>query len=58
MVAMNNSNNEMKALKTERFRECMKNYKYARNIITGEIINYINALTLAPKSILILELKK
>jgi len=58
MVAMNNSNNEMKALKTERFRECMKNYKYARNIINGEIINYINALTLAPKSILILELKK
>ncbi|MBM3436647.1 MAG: alpha-amlyase, partial [Bacteroidetes bacterium] len=58
MVAMNNSNNEMKALKTARFDECMKNYKYAKNIITGEVINYLNAFTLAPKSILILELKK
>jgi glycosidase len=58
MVALNNSNNEMKALKPERFDECMKNYKYARNVVTGEVINYLTVLTLPPKSILILELKK
>jgi neopullulanase len=58
MVALNNSNNEMKALKTGRFSECMKDYKYAKNMITGEVINYLNAFTLAPKSILILDLKK
>lgn len=58
MVALNNSNNEMKALKPERFVESMKTYKYARNVITGEVINYLNAFTLPPKSILILELKK
>jgi glycosidase len=58
MVAMNNSANEMKALKTDRFEECMKDYKYAKNIITGQVINYIDALTLPPKSVLVLELKK
>jgi len=58
MVALNNSFNEMKALKPERFEECMKNYKYARNVVTGEVINYLTVFTLPPKSILILELKK
>jgi glycosidase len=58
MIAMNNSMNEMKALKTERFAECMKGYKYGRNIVTGQNVNYIDALTLPPKSVLILELKK
>jgi glycosidase len=58
MVAMNNSPNEVKALKTERFAEIMKSYKYGKNVITGQTVNYIDALTLPPKSVLILELKK
>ncbi len=58
MVAMNNSLNEMKALKTERFTECIKDYKYARNVLTGQTVNYLEALTLPPKSVMVLELKK
>jgi len=58
LVAFNNSPNEMKAVKTDRFAECMKNYRYATNILTGENINYLEALTLPPKSVLVLELKK
>ena len=58
MVVMNNSPNEMKALKTERFAECMKGYNYAVNIVTGQKVNYIDTITLSPKSVLILELKK
>ncbi len=58
LVAFNNSPNEMKAIKTDRFAECMKDYKYAINIITGENINYLDALTLPPKSTVVLELKK
>ncbi|MCD4665807.1 MAG: cyclomaltodextrinase C-terminal domain-containing protein, partial [Bacteroidales bacterium] len=58
MVAINNSDNEMKAIKTDRFAEIMRDYNYAENIISGEIINYLDALTLPPKSALILELKK
>jgi len=58
LVAFNNSPNEMKAVKTDRFAECMKDYRYAINILTGENINYLEALTLPPKSALVLELKK
>jgi neopullulanase len=58
MVVINNSPNEMKALKIERFAECMKDYKYAKNIITGQAVKYFDAITLSPKSVLVLELKK
>jgi glycosidase len=58
MVILNNSNNQIKALNTERFKECMEGYNYAINIETGENINYLDVLTLSPKSVTILELKK
>ena len=58
MVILNNSNNQIKALNTERFKECMEAYNYAVNIETGENINYLDVLTLSPKSVTILELKK
>ncbi|MCB0805684.1 MAG: cyclomaltodextrinase C-terminal domain-containing protein, partial [Bacteroidales bacterium] len=58
MVAMNNNENEMKALQTERFAECLEGYTWAENVITGEKVHYLDAITVAPKSILILELKK
>ena len=58
MVAFNNSPNEMKAIKTKRFAECMNGYNYAINIISGESLNYMDALTLPPKSAIVLELKK
>ncbi len=50
MVVMNNSPNEMKALKTERFAECMKGYRYAVNVITGQKINYFDTITLSAKN--------
>lgn len=58
MVAFNNSENEVKALKTDRFMENLIGYNYAVNAITGEIIKYLDAITLPPKSVLILDLKK
>ena len=58
MVAFNNSKSELKALDTKRFRECMKGYTYALNILTNETVHYLDAITLPPKSVLILELKK
>jgi neopullulanase len=58
MVSMNNSMNEIKALKTSRFAECMNGYKYAKNVVTGQSVKYLDTLTLPPKSVLVLELKK
>jgi glycosidase len=58
MVAINNSGKEMKAISSERYEECLGKYNYAKNVITGETINYLDAFTLAPKSVLVLELKK
>jgi glycosidase len=58
MVALNNSTNEMKALKMDRFAECVKNYAYAINVITDETVNYLDAITIPPKSVIILELKR
>lgn len=58
MVAFNNSNNELKALDTDKFQECMKNYTFAKNVITGETVHYLDAITIPPKSILILDLEK
>ncbi|MEZ5199271.1 MAG: cyclomaltodextrinase C-terminal domain-containing protein [Bacteroidales bacterium] len=58
MVHFNNSVNEVKALKTNRFKENMAGYNYAVNVISGETVKYLDAFTLPPKSVLILELKK
>ena len=58
MVAFNNSKNEMKALKMDRYAECVKNYNYALNVITRENVNYLDAVTIPPKSVIVLELKK
>jgi glycosidase len=58
MVAMNNSTNEMKALKMDRFSERLKNYSYATNVMTDETVKYLDAITLPPKSVIILDLNK
>jgi hypothetical protein len=58
MVALNNSDRELKALDHQKFIENMKGYSFGRNVITGEINNYLEAITIPPKSALILELKK
>lgn len=58
MVILNNSKNEVKALKTERFKESFKGYSYAKNVLTNEIVNYTEVITLPPKSATLLELMK
>lgn len=58
MVALNNNAHELKALNYEKHKECMKGYSFGKNVITGEVINYLDAITIPPKSALILELKK
>lgn len=58
MVALNNSNNELKAMDHKRFSECLNGYSGGINVISGEPINYLESFTIPPKSALLLELKK
>lgn len=58
MVGMNNSTNEMKALKMDKYAECVNGYSYATNVTTGETMNYLDAITIPPKSVIVLELMK
>ncbi|RLD57368.1 MAG: alpha-amlyase, partial [Bacteroidetes bacterium] len=58
MIILNNSNKQIKALNTERFNECLEGYHYAINVEIGESVNYLDVLTLSPKSVTILELRK
>jgi len=57
MIAFNNSKNELKALETERFQECIQNYSFGINVVTGEAVRYLDAITIPPKTVLILDLK-
>lgn len=58
LIAFNNSINELKALDTKKYQECMNKYSFAKNVITGETVHYLDAITIPPKSILILDLEK
>jgi glycosidase len=58
MVALNNSSNAVRALDTGRFSECLAKFSYAVNVITGESIKYLDAFSLPPKSVLVLEFRK
>lgn len=58
MVALNNNERELKAMDNKRFAECLDGYLVGKNVITGELINYLDAFTIPPKSVLILELIK
>jgi len=58
MVAVNKNEHEMKALDHKKFEESLDGYTFGRNVITGELINYLDAITIPPKSAVIIELKK
>ena len=58
MVALNNNSHELKALDHDKFDENLKGYTFGKNVITGEVVNYLETFTIPPKSALILELKK
>ena len=56
MVLMNNSN-ETKTVKTNRFKENIKNFKSGKEVISEQTFNITNEIIMEPKSVLILELK-
>jgi glycosidase len=58
MVALNNSEKELKALDHKRFKECLTGYTVGIDVMTGNPINYLEAFTIPPKSALLIELKK
>ncbi|MEZ5084522.1 MAG: glycoside hydrolase family 13 protein [Bacteroidales bacterium] len=52
MVIFNNSINELKALDTAKYKECIGGYSCATNVVTNETIKYLDAITITPKSVL------
>jgi glycosidase len=56
MVVMNNSN-ETKTIKTDRFKENIKNFQSGKDVISEQTFDITKEVTLEPKSVLILELR-
>ncbi len=56
MVVMNNSN-ETKTIKTDRFKENIKNFKSGKDVISEQTFDITKEVTLEPKSVLILEMR-
>ena len=56
MVLINNSN-ETKTVKTNRFKENIKNFKTGKDVISEFTFDVTNEIIIEPKSVLILELK-
>jgi neopullulanase len=56
MVVINN-NKDKQILKIGRFQESIQNYKFGKDILSGEIVDLKNDLSIEGKSVLILELK-
>ncbi len=51
-----NKNDEIKALDTSRFSDFLSSHSIGNEIITGQQINQLNPITLAPKSVKIIEI--
>lgn len=58
MVILNNDNSESKDITTSRFKECIKDFKSGKDIITGNIYADISQIKIPAKSAIILELNK
>jgi len=58
MVVLNNSNNESKQLFKSRYLESMEGFTCGHEIISGTDISDLKSFTIAPKSAMIIELKK
>ncbi|WP_163400774.1 glycoside hydrolase family 13 protein [Flavobacterium fluviatile] len=56
MVVFNNNAKEQ-IVKTNRFKENIKNYKSGKDVITGKTFDLASEITLEPKSALVLELE-
>lgn len=56
MIVMNNSS-ETKTIKTNRFKENIKNFKSGKDILSGKSVDLSNEISVEGKSVLVLELK-
>ncbi|NBL64606.1 alpha-amylase [Flavobacterium sp. NST-5] len=56
MVVMNNSA-EAKTIKTNRFKENIKDFKSGKDVLSGKSVDVSNEISLEGKSVLVLELK-
>jgi glycosidase len=58
MVLLNNHNTQKRSVQTDRFKEILKDYSKGKNILSNEIIDIKDEITINKKSALILELMK
>lgn len=56
MIILNNDESESKQITTNRFSECIKDFKSGKDIITGEILINLSRINIPPKSSMIIEL--
>lgn len=58
MVLMNNHNSESRTVDCKRFQEILKDYNSGIDVITGEKVNSLDEITVAKKSVRIIELNQ
>ena len=56
MVILNNDESEEKEITTERFKECIKDFKSGNDIITGNTLNNLQVIKIPAKTAMIIEL--
>ena len=58
MIIYNSSEKDTRTLKTERFNERMAGFSKAMDIITGQMVDDIKSIKIAPKATMVFELRK
>ncbi len=58
MVIFNNDPDEQKRVDFKKYRENLTNFKFARDVMTGDIYSDFSGIMVYPKSVMILELEK
>jgi len=58
LVVLNNSEKEPRVITRERYGEAMEGYSSGYEVISGKIISDLSSFTIAPKTAMIIELKK
>ncbi len=58
MVVFNNDPDEQKRVDFKKYKENLTNFKFARDVMTGDIYSDFSGIMVYPKSVMILELEK
>jgi len=58
MVIFNNDPDEQKRVDFKKYKENLTNFKFARDVMTGDIYSDFSGIMVYPKSVMILELEK